>query len=362
MKILYISPENTVGTLSLWKNEHESNGHICRTLTFFHSPKNFQEDICLDLPFNFTKPWMAGLRQHLYKFYRGREGYRKEKDGYPPVWSPDGWLDKAFFKWKDWLWLSKVEKAIKEYDLINYDVVHFESGMDFLKNEFFVQALKEKGRKIICHYHGEDLRTRGVMPVIDQYSDLNLTNEVDLLEKHPNIQYLFLPFEFENSPPKKELNYTIRIAHAPTNRQYKGSASIIKTCKMLDDEGLITFDLIENEPHTVAMERKKRSDIYIDQVGDKGGWGYGMNSVESLSIGICTLTEMNDSYQSFIPDHPFINVTSESLEDKLRTLIQNRERIIESGDIGYKWVRQKHDVKSVSRKLYTYYESIGLNP
>ena len=87
-----------------------------------------------------------------------------------------------------------------------------------------------------------------------------------------------------------------------------------------------------------------------------------MNSVESLSIGICTLTEMNDSYQSFIPDHPFINVTSESLEDKLRTLIQNRERIIESGDIGYKWVRQKHDVKSVSRKLYTYYESIGLNP
>ena len=39
MKILYISPENTVGTLSLWKNEHESNGHICRTLTFFHSPK-----------------------------------------------------------------------------------------------------------------------------------------------------------------------------------------------------------------------------------------------------------------------------------------------------------------------------------
>ena len=79
MKILYISPENTVGTLSIWKTIHENNGHICKTLTFFKSPKNFNEDICLDLPFNFTKKWMAGLRHHIYKIYRGSEGYRKEK-------------------------------------------------------------------------------------------------------------------------------------------------------------------------------------------------------------------------------------------------------------------------------------------
>ena len=44
MRILYISPENTVGTLSLWKKEHEANGHECRTVTFFRSPKYFDED------------------------------------------------------------------------------------------------------------------------------------------------------------------------------------------------------------------------------------------------------------------------------------------------------------------------------
>ena len=44
MKILYISPENTVGTLTLWKKEHESQGNECRTVTFFGSPKNFKED------------------------------------------------------------------------------------------------------------------------------------------------------------------------------------------------------------------------------------------------------------------------------------------------------------------------------
>jgi len=29
MRILYISPENTVGTLSTWKNFHISQGNTC---------------------------------------------------------------------------------------------------------------------------------------------------------------------------------------------------------------------------------------------------------------------------------------------------------------------------------------------
>ena len=54
MKILYISPENTVGTLTLWKKEHELRGHKRQTVSFFNSPKKLDTDICLNLPFNFT--------------------------------------------------------------------------------------------------------------------------------------------------------------------------------------------------------------------------------------------------------------------------------------------------------------------
>ena len=43
MKILYISPENTVGTLTLWKKEHTKRNNQCRTVTFFRSPKGFDE-------------------------------------------------------------------------------------------------------------------------------------------------------------------------------------------------------------------------------------------------------------------------------------------------------------------------------
>ena len=360
MKILYISPENTVGTLTLWKNEHTKRKNQCRTVTFFHSPKGFDEDICLNLPFNFTKPYLSIMRNFFYKQYRGKEGYFKEKEGYPPIWQPDGWLDSAFLKLKDQMWKPIIYRAIDKYGLYDYDVVHFESGMDFLKNEFFVKELKEKGKKVICHYHGEDLRSRGVMPYIDKMSDLNLTNEVDLLTKHPNINYLFLPFETSSFQSKEYINNTIRISHAPTNRFYKGSDVIINICETLQAEGEIEFDLIENVSHSVAISRKLKSDIFIDQIGNKGGWGYGMNSVESLAMGICTLTEMNEVYNSFIPNHPFINVNTNSLEAELRILINNREKILTQGKKGKIWVEKKHDINNVADELYNYYETLGL--
>ena len=101
MKILYISPENTVGTLTLWKKEHNARGNECRTITFFRSPKNFKEDICLDLPFNFTKKQMSYVRNLIYRYYRGKTGYYKSKKGYPPKWEPDGNIDWLFLKLKD---------------------------------------------------------------------------------------------------------------------------------------------------------------------------------------------------------------------------------------------------------------------
>ena len=361
LKILYISPENTVGTLTLWKKEHEARGNVCRTVTFFKSPKFFGEDICLNLPFNFTKPWLAGLRNQVYQRYRGEEGYFREKEGCPPVWEPEGWFDSQFLKFKDWLWRPMVLKAINEHNLYDFDVVHFESGMDFLKDEFFVWELKARNKKIICHYHGEDLRTRGVMPMMNSLSDLNLTNEVDLLKKHPDIHYLFLPFNTKQFQPKDGLNKKVLVTHAPTNRFYKGSDLIISVCSKLESEKLIEFDLIENVSHAEALERKAKSDIFIDQIGDKGGWGYGMNSVESLSMGICTLTEMNESYRSFIPDHPFMPVNGEIFEETLTQLTENRTGILDRGKHAKAWVEKYHDVTQVSKKLYDYYRSIGLH-
>ena len=364
MKILYISPENTVGTLGLYKRIHEQRGNFVRYLTFFRSPKAFEEDICLELPFNFTRPFLKQARHRVYQLYRGKEGYHKDRPGYPPVWSPEGRFDKTFLAWKEKRWDKTIRKAISDHALYDFDVVHFESGMDFYKDARYAKELKKRHVKIVCHYHGEDLRSRGVLKPLDELSDLNLTNEVDLLKKHPNIHYIFLPFDLEafqkKYPPLNEDNDRPLVTHAPTNRYYKGSDDIIPICRKLETEGKIRFELIENKSHAEAMQMKRRSDIFIDQINDRGGWGYGMNSLESLAMGVCTVTEMNDAYCKFIPDHPFANANRSNLYKILLELAENpslRKGYAEKSVI---WVKKYHDITSVGKTLYEYYRKIGL--
>ena len=97
MNIIYISPENTVGTLSLWKRVHNELGNYCRCITFFRSPKIFDDDICLNLPFNFTQKYFTLLRHNYYKLYKGHLGTYKHKDGFPPVWAPEG--HQPWYQW-----------------------------------------------------------------------------------------------------------------------------------------------------------------------------------------------------------------------------------------------------------------------
>jgi len=255
---------------------------------------------------------------------------------------------------------SKIENAITLYNLYDFDVIHFESGMDFFKDERFAVEAHNRGAKIICHYHGEDLRTRGVMPKLNQISSLNLTNEPDLLNKHPNIHYLFLPFNTTQFQQKETLNNPIRVAHAPTNRYYKNTQAIIDVCTQLESKGKIAFDLIENIPHTDALKRKQKADIFIDQIGDRGGWGYGMNSVESLSMGICTVNTIQTAMLSLLGDHPFVNANEKTLRSLLEELVSNHDQILAAGKKGKQWVEEKHDVRFVAKRLYDYYEGIGL--
>ena len=51
MKILYISPENTVGLLSIWKKIHEMQGNTCDFVTMYKSKQGFDDGLCLNLPF-----------------------------------------------------------------------------------------------------------------------------------------------------------------------------------------------------------------------------------------------------------------------------------------------------------------------
>ena len=69
---------------------------------------------------------------------------------------------------------------------------------------------------------------------------------------------------------------------------------------------------------------------------------------------------MNEEYNSFIPDHPFIHVTEQTLYETLRRLINDRERILQYQQISKNWVDKTHNIKIVADNLYKYYQKLGL--
>jgi glycosyltransferase involved in cell wall biosynthesis len=358
MKILYISPQHISGFLDVLCAGHSRRGNSARFVTLFPSAFGFPEDLSLKLPLHPDKSWIIRGRRFL-KRIRG-EADEGELPGNPPMWSPGGRLERLFFNFRDDLIAKKVYKFLDDNGLWDFDLYHLEQGADFFRDCRTAKEFHSKGKKIACFYHGNDIRNRGVFPAIHKISDLNLTSELDLLARYPGIKYLFLPIDTKEVFPKLKDNPKKKIAHATRSRYNKGSDFIIATVRKIESKYPVELVLIENKPHADCMALKAECDIYIDQIADRAGWGYGMSSVESLAQGLATCTYLNPQYAEFIPDHPFVNVNYQNLEAELVKLIADADYRAECAKRGREWVVKTHDIEAVLDKLYGYYSEVGI--
>lgn len=351
LKILYLRTENTSGTLQLFIDAHRNLGNEARFVTLFPTAEGFPEDICLNLP---LLPKAEGFKRAKSLVLNQTTQY-EEARGFPPQWKPS-FGRQAFFKLRDQLWKPYLKRALIKYDLLDYDIYHLEGGHGFLRTSAWpLDELKAKGKHFVANYHGVDMRTRGVFPWIDELVDVNTSSELDLLEKHPNMDYIYLPYQVDQHQPNFELNKPLRICHATRDRYWKGSDVIIEACRKLEKTHNVEFVLIENQPHDKTLEMKAKCDIYIDQVANLGGWGYGMNSVEAFSMGLVCCTNLVPEYEAFLGKHPFVNVYKETLYEDLVKLIGNPELIREKKVAGRTWVEQTHAVEAVMRSVYGIY-------
>ena len=359
MKILYISPQNTVGTLGLWQRIHQDRGHECRFVTYFPSPMGFPDDICLHLPLVSGAPRFARLRQRVYTRTKGPLGDETRLPGEPPVWKPGSLAERAFFTFRDRLWRYWVEPAIRRYRLLDFDVYHLEWGLEFYRSGRFVDRLARLGKPILATYHGQDFRNRGIIPAVDRRVWLSLTSEHDLIPRHPNLHYLFLPFDVQAFVPDNQLHDPVTICHATRNRYVKGSNVIIEACQALEKSHGVRFILIEDQPHDITLALKKQADIYVDQVANVAP-GYGMNSIEAMAMVLACCTNMDEDYQAFMPEHPFVNVNPGNLLGKLTELVENPDLIRERGRAARRWAETHHDLNVVGDQLYGYYRRLGI--
>lgn len=350
LNILHIAPANIAGVPITLVNAERKLGHRSRLITFFRDARNYPEDICLNLPFldfwgtRFVKKWVS----HPGRLAVHHE-YRVPKD-IPPVWQPNGLPERFFMQFREWVWRPRLKRLCREIDFWHYDVYQLDGGLEFFRDGRTIRKLKALGKKVICCYTGSDLRTRGVIPSIDALSDLNVSTEFDHIQLHPNIHHVRFPFDLSkfslSEPPE---NGEIRIGHAPTSRQAKGSGRIISTIRELREQHPVKLILIENLPHDQAIKLKSQCHIFVDQIGNLG---YGINSLEALAMGIPTCSCLAPGFEKVYPDHPFVVIDEHNIKDALLSLVQNaglRERRRKSGR---EWVKKYHDHLGVVRAIH----------
>lgn len=255
-------------------------------------------------------------------------------------------------------------------NLIHYwqqaDVVHLHHGFmsadRMVKGRYVGRGLRHK--PYVVEYHGTIFRNnaRACIAELDSRNAIGAVSTLDLWLLAPDaVEWLPQPQDVnrlrqirrENMPVPSQ---TIRICHAPTNRQVKSTDELLAAVQRLQDEGYpVELDLIEHRPWQECLERKAKADIYFDQVI----LGYGCNALEAWAMGIPVIAgaadETLDEMERRFGHLPFYHATEGTIYDALKELVEDPDLRQLYGKIGHDYVRKYHDEPVVVEQLKALY-------
>lgn len=272
---------------------------------------------------------------------------------------PRGPLERIWYPLKDALIRRRIPAIIREFKLAGYDAVHFDGARDLNWSADLAKALKAGGAKIVSVFYGTELRVDGVVPALDALSDLNLTVEPDHVLLHPRMEYVPTPFELavERAPRAPG---PIRVVHAPSHRYNKGTDLILPVIERLKRRFDFEFVLVEGLPQDECRRIKYTCDLCIDQIGNRGGTGYGVSSLETFAAGIPCVSDFTEALAARLPGHPFYLAGQDNLESVLAGILSDPSGLFERGRQAKAWLESYHGYAGVRSRLAALYARMGL--
>lgn len=345
MRILHIAPFNVAGIPHILCQTERKLGFNSRLITLKKHPFLFNEDLCLNLPF-ITTHGLPFFKKLLRQFHSAHNPPCDKS--LPPVrYNP--FLQEKLMQFRDLIWEQKYNRFFKTFNIGNFDLYQLDGGSGFYHNARIIDELTKNGKTILCAYYGSDLRVRGIIPEIDALSICNFTFEDDHKDLYPGINVLPKPFDFTNFNYTSTVGRTpVIIGHAPSYRANKGTEYILNVLNELKRSYPIELLLIEHKPYQKALELKSTCCLFIDQISD---WGYGLNAVESMAMGIPTFSSLTNYFKKTNQYAPIIEITKDTLKEQLLPFITSPELRQTVGEQSKKWIQQEHDAETVVKKL-----------
>ena len=286
--------------------------------------------------------------------------------------------------------LLKLIKAFLKHRS-QFDVFHFNYGISLINfpRYHFVQAdlpFYPKRAKLFVTYNGCDARQK--FPTMQRtpiaachqegcYGGMCNSGERDKLRRmgiekmsrHVKHVWALNPDLLRFLPPEKSsfLPYTLarwddlpfcpvdfgkkrlRIVHAPTDREAKGTGFIISALENLADKypGCIEICLLENMDHDQLIKNLMNADLVVDQI--LIGW-YGALAAEAMKMGKPVVARIAEDDMKFLPDKmaeevrgAVINAEPATILDVIEKCHTDREFLKQRAEAGTDYANRWHD-------------------
>lgn len=278
---------------------------------------------------------------------------------------------------------NEATKLLASKIIAEVEVFHFHFGTSLVLDGSDLPVLKELNKKVVMQHWGSDVRMYTSAIKLNPFVIVKNSNEdaikvcLERLAKHidtcvvsdyelyeyvkdyySNLVIIPQVIDLSELNEMEEIhkNRRLKIVHAPTSPEVKGTYHILKAIELLQSAYDFDFKLIQGMPHEEAKKAYAHADIIIDQilVGS-----YGLCAIENMALAkpvICYITEfMKEKYPKELP---LISANPTNIKETLEFLLNNRDSLDEIGNQSREYAKKYHDINKLSQKFIDLYHEV----
>lgn len=149
----------------------------------------------------------------------------------------------------------------------------------------------------------------------------------------------------------------IRIVHAPTHRDVKGTSFVLEAAEKLQDPNL-DWRIVEGKSNQEVLKELSQADIVIDQL--RIGW-YGAFAMEAMAMGIPTICWIDPVMLSRTPTEfaeslPIIVANQDTLVDVVSDLSSDHHRLALISEQSKAFAKRFHNPRKIAHAMKKVYE------
>jgi len=237
-------------------------------------------------------------------------------------------------------WFNQIRDIFSRYQVLHF---HTRTFLPRLLDTLLYD------NEVWLHFHGTDIRHKTFHAV--KNPEKIFVSTPDLLMSVPDSRWIPNPVDLSLLPyvGAQDHDHPLKIVHAPSDREVKGTSTVIQAVDWLRAQGFpVTLEIITDQPHETVLERMKQADIVIDWINPSYGL-YGMAGIEGMALGKPVLASLDPRWYPYCPaimtpDALHIMRAIRSLED-----YETRKRV---GERGRRYVEAYHDGGKVTKALF----------